>query len=49
MQKKKKKICSVYGEGVKNVLQSFMMEISYWMTFHGGVDPLKSIVIKSGH
>ena len=46
--KKKEKICSVYGESVKNVLQSFMIAISCWVTFQGGVDQLKSIAVKSG-
>lgn len=36
-----KEICAVYGEGnvtdksVKSGLQSFIMEISHWMRFHG--------------
>ena len=47
-----KKICAVYGEGVwlikcvKSGLQSFVFEISRWMTLHGSVDQRELIVIK---
>ena len=51
---KKKKICTVCGEKavteyVKSDLQSFMLEISCCMVFHGPVDQLKLIAIKLSH
>ena len=39
-----KRIYAVYGEGAmtdQTCLQSFVLEISHWMMFHGGVDQLK--------